>query len=163
MARLLAALMLIAFGGVACVSTATAPPQSIYVMRHLQKAAGEDPPLSAEGEDNARRLVAFFKSDPPAAIFVSNTRRARETGAPLARALQVAATTYEARDAAGLISAVAREKGTVLIIGHSNTVPDIIQRLGGAAPPPLADSDYGDIWKISGPDRKVIRLRLQAD
>jgi broad specificity phosphatase PhoE len=129
-------------------------------MRHLQKGAGEDPPLSAEGAANTQRLVSFFKADPPRAIFVSTARRARETAAPLAAALGITATPYDPRDSAALASAVAAASGTILIVGHSNTVPEVIQRLGGTAPAPLADSDYGDIWKISGPERTVTKLRL---
>jgi broad specificity phosphatase PhoE len=129
-------------------------------MRHLQKGSGEDPPLSAEGTANANRLIGFFRADPPQAIFVSTARRARETAAPLAAALGLTAIPYDPRDSSGLASPVAATKGTILIVGHSNTVPGIIQELGGAAPPPLAETDYGDIWKISGADRRVTRLRL---
>ena len=83
-----ALLLLFALG--ACETTA--PPSrgpSYYVMRHLQKADGPDPALSEEGRANARRLIGLFAADPPRAIYVSTTRRARETAAPLAARLRV--------------------------------------------------------------------------
>ena len=158
--RSLVALMMMLLGLAGCVSATDPGPSNIYVMRHLQKGSGEDPPLSAEGTANAQRLIGFFKSDPPRTIFVSTTRRSRETTAPLTAALGLTALPYDPRDSAGLASRVAATKGTILIVGHSNTVPDIIHKLGGAAPPPLAETDYGDIWKISGADRRVTRLTL---
>jgi imidazolonepropionase-like amidohydrolase/phosphohistidine phosphatase SixA len=137
-------------------------PGSVYVMRHLQKGEGEDPPLSAEGAENARRLPALFAADKPAAIYVSPTRRARETAAPLAAALGIAPKSYDPANPAALIQAVSSEKGTVLIVGHSNTVPDIVERLGGARPAALSDSDYGDIWQVSGPARIVSKKRVRG-
>jgi hypothetical protein len=40
----------------------------------------------------------------------------------------------------------------VLIVGHSNTVPEIVERLGGARPAPLAETDYGDVWRVRRKD-----------
>jgi broad specificity phosphatase PhoE len=162
LSRILALLLLILLGAAACATAGAPSLPDIYVMRHLQKGAGEDPPLSPEGAANAQRLVQFFKSDPPRAIYVSTTRRARETAEPLAAALRLSLKTYDPRDSAGLAAAVAGEKGPVLIVGHSNTVPDIVAKLGGAAPPPLTDGDYGDIWKIGGRSRAVTKLRIEG-
>jgi broad specificity phosphatase PhoE len=161
LARILALWLLILLGAGACATAAAPSPPHIYVMRHLQKGAGEDPALSPEGAANAQRLVQFFRSDPPRAIYVSTTRRARETAEPLAESLKLGLKSYDPRDSAGLAAAAAGEKGPVLIVGHSNTVPDIIAKLGGAAPPPLSDTDYGDVWKIGGRDRSVTKMRIE--
>jgi broad specificity phosphatase PhoE len=163
LARILTALLLILLGSAACVSAAAPSASGIYVMRHLQKGTGEDPPLSPEGAANAQRLVALFKADPPGAIFVSTTRRARETAAPLAAALGISMTPYDPRDSAALVQAVAAEKRSILIVGHSNTVPDIIARLGGAAPPPLGEGDYGDLWRIDSRTRATVKIRLSGE
>ena len=160
MIRIFAALLLILMGAAACVSAPASSPQAIYVMRHLQKGAGEDPPLSAEGKANAQRLIPILRANPPKAIFVSPTRRARETAEPLAAALGITMTSYDPRNAAALIETVAAEKRSLLIVGHSNTVPDIIGRLGAAAPPPLSDEDYGGIWRIDGQSRAVTKLKV---
>jgi broad specificity phosphatase PhoE len=127
-------------------------------MRHLQKADGADPGLSEEGRKGAERLVAVLASDPPAAIYVSATRRARETAAPLAAKLGLTEKEYDPRDTPGLVARVKAETGTVLIVGHSNTVPDIVQALGGKRPAPLLDSDYGGIWHV-GPGGRTDMLK----
>ena len=170
-ARLLSALLCLALAGCApsvreagpetaradAGQPAVAAPE-VYVMRHLQRGDGPDPALSDEGRRNAARLASALAGDPPRAIYVSTTRRARETAAPLAAALGLMVKEYDPADSAALVARVAREPGKVLIVGHSNTVPDIVERLGAARPAPLAETDYGDIWHVA--DGKVRRRRL---
>jgi broad specificity phosphatase PhoE len=156
--RPLAALLVLA--AAACATTAPGPAQpSWYVMRHLQKAQGQDPALSAEGASKAERLASWFAVDPPAAIYVSTTRRARETAAPVAARLGVSVKEYDPRDTPGLVARVKAEAGTVLVVGHSNTVPEIVAQLGGARPADLAETDYGDIFRVRR-DGSAERLRL---
>jgi broad specificity phosphatase PhoE len=158
--RPLAALLLLALAACATAAPEPAAP-SWYVMRHLQKAEGPDPALSAEGQANAQRLIAFFAADPPRAIYVSTTRRARETAGPLAAKLGATVREYDPADTPGLVARVKAEAGTVLVVGHSNTVPDIVARLGGARPAPLGEGDFGDIFRVRR-DGNVERLRLEA-
>ena len=141
--RLIIAALLAAAG-----TAAAAEPTATYVMRHLQRAPGEDPGLSDEGRGNAERLSGWFYDERPTAIYVSATRRARETAAPLAARLGVAAKEYDPRDTPGLVDRVKAESGIVLIVGHSNTVPDIVESLGGEKPAALAESDFGAIWRV---------------
>lgn len=156
--RPLAALLLLMAS--ACATTPDSPAApSVYVMRHLQKAEGQDPALSAEGARNAERLASRFAEDRPTAIYVSSTRRARETAAPLAARLGLTGKEYDPRDTPGLVARVKAEAGTVLVVGHSNTVPEIVAQLGGARPADLAETDYGDIFRVRR-DGTVERLRL---
>ena len=160
-ARLIAAFLLLAVAACATASAADEPVRpNYYVMRHLQKATGEDPGLTEEGRRNAARLADLLADDPPSAIYVSSTRRARETAAVLASRLGLTPKSYDPRDIPALIAAVTAETGTVLIVGHSNTVPEIVERLGGTRPADLAETDFGDVWRIYGPDRRVERLRV---
>lgn len=145
------ALLLAALAACATVEPEPASP-SYYVMRHLQKGEGPDPGLTEEGRRNAERLVTLLAGDPPAAIYASATRRAQETAAPIAAKLGLATKTYDPRDTGGLIASVKAESGTVLIVGHSNTVPEIVEKLGGARPAPLAETDYGSVWRVRRSD-----------
>jgi broad specificity phosphatase PhoE len=135
----------------ACATTHPAPRgPNVYVMRHLQKDVGADPGLSAEGRANADLLVAFFAKDPPRSIFVSATRRARETAAPLAAKLGVTPQEYAPADVAGVAARARAEAGTVLIVGHSNTAPEIVAALGGTKPAPVSEESFGQIWRVHG-------------
>ena len=159
-ARFLAAALLLVLAACATAPAPQAPHPNFYVMRHLQKAAGQDPGLTAEGQANAVRLAALLANDPPSAIYVSTTRRARESAAPLAARLGLTMRDYDPSNTPALIEAVVKEPGTVLIVGHSNTVPDIIGRLGGDRPTDLADGDYGDVWHVYGTPRRTDKLSL---
>jgi broad specificity phosphatase PhoE len=157
----IAALLPAALALAACATTAReAPRPDYYVMRHLQKEAGQDPGLTAEGRANAERLAGLLRGDPPTAIYVSNTRRAHETAAPLAAKLGLAVKEYPAADLDGLVARVRAEPGAVLIVGHSNTVPEIVARLGGARPAPIADDRFGDVWHVWGTPPRTEALRV---
>jgi len=134
----------------ACSTVPSPARPSVYVMRHLQKAAGPDPALSAEGQGYAQRLVGRFSDDPPSAIYVSATRRARETAVPLAARLGIVPKIYDPANTPALVARVKAEGGTVLVVGHSNTVPEIIGLLGGTRPADIAESQFGDIWHVHG-------------
>jgi len=157
--RLIVALLL-AFCGCAPVQQPSAPP-NIYIVRHLNTPAGAtDPDLTSEGQRNAVLLVNWFKRDRPAVIYVSSTKRAQQTAAPLARSLNIAPKVYNPADTPALIASVKGETRPVLIVGHSNTVPDIIERLGGQRPAPLVHEDFGNIWRIDGQSRATERFKI---
>lgn len=146
----------------ACVTPQAARPDpNYYVMRHLHTPAGvSDPDLTAEGQRYALAVSDWFRRDPPDVIYVSSPRRAQQTAAPLAARLKLTPKIYDPKDTAALVASVKAERGTVLVVGHSNTVPDIVEQLGGARPGPLVHEDFGDIWHVAGPDHVTIRDRL---
>lgn len=130
-----------------------------YVMRHLHTPQGAhatgdpDPELTEEGRRHAEVLAEWFETEgetPPQAIYVSSTRRAQQTAGPLAAKLRVVPIIYDPRDTPALIAMVQEESRIVLIVGHSNTVPEIIELLGGARPNAIAPDQFGDIWRLSG-------------
>jgi broad specificity phosphatase PhoE len=137
------------------------PGPDFYVMRHLHTPAGaNDPDLTPEGQRQAQLLANWFKGEPPAVIFVSDTKRARQTAAPLAAKLRLEPVVYDPRNMPALIAEIQKSPNPALIVGHSNTVPDIVSALGGARPAPLTHEDFGDIWHVSGPQRTVSRSRI---
>jgi phosphohistidine phosphatase SixA len=156
----IAVALLVAFASAMSPAATTAQP-NIYVMRHLHTPAGvSDPDLTEEGMKYALAVSHSFLRDPPDVIYVSSTKRAQQTAAPLAERLKLTPKIYDPRDTPGLIAAVSAEKGTVLIVGHSNTVPDIVEKLGGDRPHDLKHEDFGDIWHISGPDKTTTHARI---
>lgn len=140
---------------------AAAPaPKAVFVIRHLQKGQGDDPPLTAEGAANAVRLVDLLDDRGIAAIFSTRTRRAMETAAPLSKRLGIPITPYDPKNPASLADAVAAVPGPVLVVGHSNTVPELIGSFGGAPPPPLTEQDYGTLFIVEA-DGEVTTLEVR--
>jgi len=142
-------------------NTASAVRPSIYVVRHLHTPAGaQDPDLTPEGKAAAVRLGILLQRDPPQAIYVSATKRAQQTAAPVAQRFGVTPRVYDPSNTPSLVAAALREEGTVLIVGHSNTVPDIIEQLGGTRPAALVHEDFGDIWRVLGPTRDTSHTKI---
>lgn len=157
------AFLALAFPAACMLNVPQQPGPDFYVMRHLQKAEGSaDPGLSAEGQRQAQLLADRFDTRPPAVIYVTDTRRARETAAPIAARLQLEPRLYDPRDTAGLVSDLQKDPNPALIIGHSNTVPDIVAALGGPRPAAIGDADYGAIFHVSGPRRTVTVLQVSG-
>ena len=155
----LAVLLLTALAACAYIAPIQ-PPSTFYVMRHLHTPEGAtDPDLTQEGQGMAQLLADRFPGEPPATIFVSTTKRAQQTAAPLAARLGITLILYDPRDTPALIAEALKEPPPVLIVGHSNTVPDIVAALGGERPAPLVHEDFGDLWTISGSPRVTTRTR----
>ena len=131
----------------------------VVLARHAEKELGaiQDPPLSAEGEQRAQRLAQMFGRGQGLghidAIYVSDARRTQQTAAPLAERLGKQPVVIPAADIKGTISRVMHEHagGTVLIIGHSNTVPELIHALSDIQVPPIADDEYDTLYVVSIP------------
>lgn len=161
--RLFSALLLLTLA--ACFPVAPQVPlgPSYYVMRHLQTPKGvSDPDLTVEGMANARLLPGWFENDRPSAIYVSPTKRSRQTAAPLAQALGITPKIYDPANTPALVQMVRAEPGAVLIVGHSNTVPDIVEQLGGTRPAPLSENQFGDIWHVAGLNGSTLHLSLSG-
>lgn len=131
----------------------------VVLARHAEKdlSSIQDPPLSAEGEQRAERLAQMFGRGKGVgridAIYVSDARRTQQTAAPLAERLGKQAVIVPAADTKGLAARVMHDhKGdSVLIVGHSNTVPELIHDLGDITVPPIADDEYDTLYVLSIP------------
>lgn len=156
--RLLLMSLLLALTG---CTTASAPPARepvYYVVRHLHTPEGQrDPDLLPEGRAAAEQLVTMMP--PPAIIYVSDYKRTRQTAAPIAALYRLTPVVYDPADTPALIARARQGPWPVLIVGHSNTVPDIVAGLGGTRPAPLTHPDFGDVWRIMA-DGTTTRTRI---
>ena len=111
----------------------SAETTTLILLRHAEKSAepADDPALSAAGAARAQRLALLLGPADIAAIYASDTRRTQDTARPLASAIGLPVTVHAARDVDGLIEEVGRRHvgRTVVVVGHSNTVPAMVGRL----------------------------------
>jgi broad specificity phosphatase PhoE len=108
--------------------------------------------LSAVGVARAERLAALLAAAPLAAVYASDTRRAQQTAAPLAARHRLPVTVRSAKDVRGLIDDIgARHVGrTVVVVGHSNTVPEIVSALTrGKQTVSIADDQFDRIFIVT--------------
>ncbi len=130
----------------------------VLLVRHAERADGgvpspkmqgpADPDLSAEGRARADRLAALLGEARITRIFVTEFRRTAQTAEPLAKRLSLSSERIPSADVKSLtVRLAAAPDDIVLIVGHSNTLPQIVTALGG---PPLkiAESDYGNLFLL---------------
>jgi broad specificity phosphatase PhoE len=137
----------------------TADSTTIVVVRHAEKelGAGDDPPLTPAGEARAALLASMFGGGPPGAvnaIFVSPALRNRMTAAPLAKRLGLTPLVVPAEEPVAMARRALREyEGQrILIVGHRDTVPLIVEALAGVKSlPPIADDEYGTLYIVTVP------------
>ncbi len=162
------AVLVMALAGLLVYRSATTT--LIVLTRHAEKELGsiQDPPLSQEGEQRAQRLAQMFGRGPGVgrfdAIYVSDARRTQQTAAPLAEELGKQPQIVPAADIKGLVARVLHQHsgGSVLIVGHSNTLPQLIHELADTEVPPIGDDDYGNLYIVSVPSfghASVLRMR----
>jgi 2,3-bisphosphoglycerate-dependent phosphoglycerate mutase len=146
----------------------TADSTTVVVIRHAEKEtdAGGDPPLSSAGRARAELLAHMFGDTHAGridAIYVSPTMRSRMTAAPLAARLGLTPVEQSA-DSAALARRVLREHtgGRTLVIGHRDTVNEIVEALSGVKHlSPIGDDEYGTMYVVSVPQigrANVLRL-----
>jgi phosphohistidine phosphatase SixA len=118
-----------------------AAQRAVFVVRHAEKASdANDPgvPLSQAGRARARKLAAVLAKAGVTAIYSTDTVRTLGTAEPLARALKIRVRKYDVKDADGKpdLAPLARllksehARDVVLVVGHSNTVPPLLEALG---------------------------------
>jgi probable phosphoglycerate mutase len=131
------------------VLTATAGP-TIFFVRHAEKATtgGDDMDLSEAGRARAESLATVLKDAGVSAIYTSEFKRTQETAAPLAKALHLEPITISSKDRAALVAKLQGSPGNVLVVGHSNTIPDLLKTLGITTSINIADNDYDNLFVL---------------
>jgi len=127
---------------------------TIYLVRHAEKAShpgDADPPLSEEGQARAAALDRTLASIPLTAIFVSQFRRTGETVARVAESKGIRPAVIDARQVSKLVETIRSEHpgASVLVCGHSNTVPAIIAALGVGEKVAIGEEDYDDLFMVT--------------
>jgi broad specificity phosphatase PhoE len=129
---------------------AAASPTTVLLVRHADRDGDKDA-LAPAGVARALELVHVASKAGVSAISCTKTDRTRKTAAPLATALKISPVELEPKDVDGVAKRIlADNRGkTVLVVGHSNTVPAIIAALGGPKLPDLAETDFDDLYVVT--------------
>jgi broad specificity phosphatase PhoE len=155
------------------VAVPAAALDTLYLVRHTEKAAWPSDreldafqPLSQEGIARAAALAERLKTAGIAAVYTSRTTRTIETAVPLVQASGIPVTADDATTKPDEMAAfLSRLRGkhasdkAVLIVGHSNTIPELLRKLGATPdcyvrlnitgqPGNLLIEGYEGVWKV---------------
>jgi phosphohistidine phosphatase SixA len=136
---------------------------TIYVVRHAEKATGidpetmqtiKDPPLTFEGQERALALKQMLSGKNIKHIYSTNTLRTVSTARPLKELfLKVPLELYSSKpDSMALFIQQLKSirKGNTLVVGHSNTIDDIANKICGSnvVAGDLKDNEYDNLFVI---------------
>lgn len=131
---------------------------TVIIVRHAEKTtAGDDPGLAPRGEARAellsRMLAPIAVGGRPLAVYSTDYRRTRATARAVANTWQVDVQLYDAGQATETARAIRgrHRAATVLIVGHSNTVPELVAAFGGRAGIEIADDEYDNLFMLTVP------------
>lgn len=130
-------------------------PTTIILLRHAEKEAEpkDDPSLNAAGRERAELLLRMLSPVHVDAILTSPFARTRQTVAPLAESKNVAPEVVSPKDFAGIAKKILTQyRGkTVVVVGHSNTVPGIIEALGGPKMDEINETEFDNLFIVTVP------------
>ena len=134
----------------AACATHPAPEHTIYLVRHAEKQAGDDPSLTSDGAARAALLAETLRDAGIVRIYSTDYARTRETAAPIAEVISVPVEFYDPADLPGFAVRLKAEPGIALVVGHSNTTPTLVEFLGGEPGTDIDEpAEYDRLYVVS--------------
>ena len=133
----------------------------VFIVRYAEKASagGKDPELSVQGQERADALANILKDSQITSVFVTEFKRTQETAAPAAKAAHVSPIVVSAKDTGSLVGKLRALNGNALVVGHGNTIPDLLTALRSATPVSISDDDYSEMFAVLlGDTPQLVRL-----
>ena len=155
-------------------------PITVFVVRHAEKEnePKQDPPLTKEGVARSQELARILAGANIKAIYTSQFARTKLTAEPLVAKSGAAVTSLTLKpnpsnlrlisdeSTAELINKIMQRPGeSVLVIGHSNWMPDVIKMLGGDTVPTIDEQKFDDLFIVTVYAKgkaKVVHLKYGA-
>ncbi len=141
----------------------TACTSSFYIVRHAEKAVAEgtmmsnDPPLTEAGKERAENLKEKLKTKKIGYVFSTKTIRTTSTAEPVRAYYNLVTETYSPSQDTAFINRLRSLKKNALIVGHSNTVDDIVNKLCGSIKiaGDLPETEYDNLFIVKKKGRKM--------
>jgi broad specificity phosphatase PhoE len=139
--------------------------KTVFLVRHAERAdePRQDPPLTEKGVARSEALARLLSTADIKAIYTSQFARTKLTAEPLAKQLGITATAISLKTSPSNPRAIAEESakeivdkimlsqqgGSVLVVGHSNSIPDVIKMLGGNDVPTIDEKKFDDLFFVT--------------
>jgi len=142
-------------------------PTAIYIVRHAEKVqdGSEDPKLNDLGKNRASKLSDILKKVEISAIYSSPFVRTRKTAQPLAALKEIEIQPYNPSMQQEFMEQVLeKHKGkSILIVGHSNTVPELLNILTKTTQyQQLADDEYDKLFVVSIDSQRGVTVKVEV-
>ncbi|GAA5141360.1 SixA phosphatase family protein [Thalassotalea piscium] len=155
----------ISFLFISVVSSATSLNEqsfTIYLVRHAEKVTKtNNPPLTQCGLNRAKQLATLLEQAEIQHIYSTDTLRTEQTAAPLAEKLQLNVNSYTATDLPDFAQKVKGLKMNTLVVGHSNTTPQLTALIAGVPVNDITEAEYQMLYQVQfhGDNAKLTVLK----
>ncbi len=125
---------------------------TIFLVRHAEKAdQSRDPDLNLAGKARAHRLLELLGEADIRAVYSTDYKRTQQTVAPIADKRGLNIISYRPFDEGMIEDLCTKHEGqNIVVAGHSNTIPDLVNKLIGEQKyEQLDDSDYSNIFVVT--------------
>lgn len=157
------------------------PVTTVFLVRHAERAdePRRDPPLTEKGVARSQALARLLGNAGIKAIYTTQFARTKLTAEPLAKQLGVTPTALSLKLNPSNPRAIADEStketvdkilshagSGVLVVGHSNSIPDVIKMLGGDVVPTIDEAEFGDLFVVTvygNGKAKVVHLKYGTE
>jgi broad specificity phosphatase PhoE len=138
---------------------------SLYLVRHAEKQAdgSQDPALTPAGKRRSELLAGWLADKEILKVWSSDYKRTRDTAIPLLNDSGLELAIYDPRDQDAFATTLLREQQNAVIVGHSNTVPELARLLCHCDVDEMAESEYGRLLVISVAHGEISIQTLQQD
>ena len=138
------AVILLLTASVPAAAGEAADGYKLYLIRHAEKQSdgSKDPALTEQGKARAQKLSAWLSSRNIEDIWSSDYKRTRETAKPLAESLGKTVHKYDPRKLEQFSDTLLQDQHTALIVGHSNTTPELAQLLCNCVIESMEETEY---------------------
>jgi broad specificity phosphatase PhoE len=134
----------------------------IFLVRHAEKQSDgtRDPGLTHEGLQRAAHLANLISSANIKTVYSTDYRRTRLTAEPSALQAGVEVTAYQPDQLAELANQLKKSEENVLVVGHSNTTPQLVDLLNGQSGSDLPEWQYDRIYLVRIVNQQVVSTLL---
>ena len=135
---------------------------AVFLVRHAEKTTEKtDPALTDAGQARAIALADRLEDEGITHIHSSDTKRTRDTAAPLAARLDLDVELYDAGDLPAMAAKLNAMPGRHLVVGHSNTTPQLTELLGGDGGTPIVEAtEYDRLYIVTTNDGEPVQSYL---
>ena len=156
-------------------------PITVFLIRHAERQdePRQDPPLTDAGVARSQALARLLSNAGVKAIFTSQYSRTKQTAEPLATKLGLTVAPFTLKlnpsnprqiaeeSTAEVTNKILERSGqSVLVVGHSNSIPDVIKMLGGDTVPTIDERKFDDLFIVTVYAKgkaKVVQMKYGAE
>jgi phosphohistidine phosphatase SixA len=123
---------------------------TLYLVRHAEKQAeSKNPPLTSCGKARAKQLATLLSTAEIKSIYSTSYQRTMSTAVPLSKKQNIAIKNYDPRKLEQFALHLMQRKENALIVGHSNTTPQLTHLLSQQKVDVMSEKDYQVLYQVN--------------